>query len=76
MSPRIRRHPGEVKIVEAAWSAGLLVRAEWTVTVAHSGVVLARLLATRVGLTGAFRDVTGFIPDQYTLAAWRPGRSP
>ena len=35
----------EVKIVEAAWSSGLLVRAEGTGTVAHAGVVLPRLLA-------------------------------
>ena len=57
----------EVKIVEAAWSSGLLVRAEGTGTVAHAGVVLPRLLADRVGLTSAFRDVLarrGFVPGR------------
>lgn len=56
-----------VKIVETAWSSGLLVRAEGTGTVAHAGVVLPRLLADRVGLTGAFRDVLarrGFVPGR------------
>lgn len=43
------------------------MRAEGTGTVAHAGVVLPRLLADRVGLTGAFRDVlarTGFLPGR------------
>ncbi len=61
------KRTSEVKIVEAAWSAGLLVRAEGTGTVAHAGVVLPRLLADRVGLTSAFRDVLarrGFVPGR------------
>ena len=52
---------------EAAWSKGLLVRAEGTGTVAHAGVVLPRLLADRVGLTTAFREVLarrGFVPGR------------
>lgn len=56
-----------VKIVESAWSSGLLVRAEGAGTVAHAGVVLPRLLADRVGLTGAFREVLarrGFVPGR------------
>ena len=52
---------------EAGWSKGLLVKAEGTGTVAHAGVVLPRLLADRVGLTTAFRDVLarrGFVPGR------------
>lgn len=52
---------------EAGWSKGLLVKAEGIGTVAHAGVVLPRLLADRLGLTGAFRDVLarrGFLPGR------------
>ena len=53
---KVKRTSGAVA-QEAAWSRGLLVRAEGRGTVAHAGVVLPRLLADRVGLTAAFRDV-------------------
>jgi len=52
---------------EAGWSRGLIVKAEGTGTVAHAGAVLPRLLADRLGLTGAFRDVlarSGFVPGR------------
>jgi hypothetical protein len=43
------------------------VKAQGSGTVAHAGVVLPRLLADRVGLTGAFRGVlarAGFVPGR------------
>lgn len=70
---------------ELDWSAGLSVRAEGTGTVAHAGVVLPRLLADRVGLTGAFTGAlarAGFIPGRErgrtvtdTIAALAAGAS-
>lgn len=63
---KVKRTSGAVA-QEAAWSRGLLVRVEGRGTVAHAGVVLPRLLADRVGLTAAFRDVLarpGFAPGR------------
>ncbi len=48
---KVKRTSG-VSALEAGWSKGLLVRAEGAGTVAHAGVVLPRLLADWVGLTG------------------------
>lgn len=63
---KVKRTSG-VSAIEAGWSNGLLVKAEGAGTVAHAGVVLPRLLADRVGLTGAFRVVLA-------RRGFRPGR--
>ncbi|AXH94881.1 IS1380 family transposase [Ornithinimicrobium avium] len=63
---KVKRTSGTAA-AEAAWSKSLLVKAEGAGTVAHAGVVLPRLLADRVGLTGAFRDVLA-------RRGFRPGR--
>ena len=51
-----------------AWSSGLTVQVGGTGTVAHAGVVLPRLLADRVGLTGELAAVAaraGFVPGRH-----------
>ncbi len=63
---KVKRTSG-VRAGESGWSKGLSVKAQGAGTVAHAGVVLPRLLADRVGLTDAFRDVLarrGFLPGR------------
>jgi hypothetical protein len=50
-----------------AWSEGLKVAVGGAGTVAHAGIVLPRLLADRLGLTTALREVlarVGFVPGR------------
>lgn len=59
--------PGGAAGPDPGWARGLRVQVAGSGVVAHAGVVVPRLLADRVGLTGQLRGVlarTGFVPGR------------